>query len=465
MMELTISLQTTSKIPLYMQIYHHMKQEIWNGNIKIGSRLPSHRSLSLQLGVSRNTVECAYQQLIAEGYAESKPKRGLFVSHVDYSVQQHKNSNKQITNVPTPVKTFRYDFSHGSIDTNSFPLSTWRKITSHSLLQYENELFTSEDPQGEWQLRSEISKYLYKARGVCSTPDQIIIGAGTQQLLSLLVQLLPNNCTYGMENPGFHRVRAVLESYRLPIHPIPLHDKGICITSLYASGANVVYVTPSHQFPFGMIMPLSERMKLLKWANENQGYIIEDDYDGEFRYVGKPIPSLQGLDRNERVIYAGTFSKSFLPSIRMSYIVLPNNLLRVYNNHGTLFKQTVPKMQQLAFFEFMKQGYWERHLNRIRTVYKRKHQRLISAIEDELGKFVHIIGSQSGLHIVLQVHNGMTEKELIHSAAEKSVKVYPLSLYDTVHNLQHDSYVLLGFGGIEEDEMKNAVTLLKEAWS
>ncbi|WP_369899955.1 PLP-dependent aminotransferase family protein [Bacillus manliponensis] len=464
-MELTISLQTTSKIPLYMQIYQHIQQEIWNGNIKVGSRLPSHRNLSLQLGVSRNTVECAYQQLIAEGYAESKPKRGLFVSHVDYSVQQNENNAGQTTIVPMPTETFRYDFHHGSIDTDSFPLSTWRKIMSHSFLQYESELFTNEDPQGEWQLRNEISQYLYKARGVCSTPNQIIIGAGTQQLLSLLIQLFPNHYKYGMENPGFHRVRAVLESYNLPIHPISLHDKGICITDLYKSEANIVYVTPSHQFPFGMIMPLSERMKLLKWANETQGYIIEDDYDGEFRYVGKPIPSLQGLDRNNRVIYAGTFSKSFLPSIRMSYLVLPSDLLRIYKERGIIIKQTVPKIQQLAFSEFMKQGYWERHLNRIRTVYKRKHQRLISAIEDELGQFVRIIGAQSGLHIVLQVHNGMTEKELIQSSAKKNVKVYPLSLYDITGHLQKESYVLLGFGGIQEDEISNAITLLKEAWS
>lgn len=447
-----------------MQIYNHIKREIWNENIKAGSRLPSHRNLSLQLGVSRNTVECAYQQLIAEGYVESKPKRGLFVSYVDYDVKQHTSTNKQTIDTFTPLETFHYDFSHGSIDIPSFPLSTWRKVMSHSLLQYENELFRQEDPQGEWQLRHEISQYLYEARGVHCTPDQIIIGAGTQQLLSLLLQLLPNDCTYGIENPGFHRVRAILQSYHVSIHPIPLCDKGIRIPDLYTSDANVVYVTPSHQFPCGMIMPLSERMELLKWANEKQGYIIEDDYDGEFRYIGKPIPSLQGLDQNDRVIYMGTFSKSFLPSIRMSYIVLPNTLLSMYREHGTIFKQTVSKMQQLAFSNFMKQGYWERHLNRIRTLYKRKHRRLVSAIENEMGQFIRMIGSQSGLHIVLHVHNGMNETELIHAAATKSIKVYPLSLYDIVNDLQHESYVLLGFGGIAEDAIENAIRLLKEAW-
>ncbi len=186
-MELSIPLDSESKIPLYIQIYNHIKQEILQENIEIGSRLPSHRNLSLQLGVSRNTVEYAYQQLIAEGYVESKQKRGLFVADAEYDMIQT-TDNKHIVFKEKPVReNLRFDFSHGSIDTSSFPLSTWKKITNNSLLEYENNLFTKEDPQGEWQLRSEISRYLYQARGVHSTPEQIIIGAGTQPLLWLLL--------------------------------------------------------------------------------------------------------------------------------------------------------------------------------------------------------------------------------------------------------------------------------------
>ncbi len=267
-----------------------------------------------------------------------------------------------------------------------------------------------------------------------------------------------------MENPGFHRVRAVMQSYGLQIQPISLDEKGIHISSLYESGANVVYVTPSHQFPYGMIMPLSRRMELLKWANDISGYIIEDDYDGEFRYIGKPIPSLQGLDTNGRVIYMGTFSKSFLPSFRMSYMVLPQALLKIYQPDGTIFKQTVSKIHQLTFATFMREGYWNRHLNRIRTVYKKKHQLLVHTIQQEMGPLVDIIGSHSGLHIVLHVHNGMNEKELIHSAAKHDVKVYPLSLYDAVNDLQKESYVLMGFGGLSTDDILSAIQLLKRTW-
>ncbi|MGF9965812.1 PLP-dependent aminotransferase family protein [Bacillus rhizoplanae] len=463
-MELIIPLDSESKIPLYIQIYNHIKQEILQGNIKVGSRLPSHRNLSLQLGVSRNTVEYGYQQLIAEGYVESKQKRGLFVADADYDMIQTTNK-KNITYEKHPIQeNLRYDFNHGSIDMPSFPSSTWKKITGNCLLEYENDLFIKEDPQGEWQLRYEISRYLYQARGVHSTPEQIIIGAGTQSLLWLLLQLLGNEYTYAMENPGFHRVRAVMQSCGLHIQPISLDEKGIHISSLYKRNADVVYVTPSHQFPYGMIMPLSRRMELLKWASENDSYIIEDDYDGEFRYTGKPIPSLQGLDTNGRVIYMGTFSKSFLPSLRMSYMVLPQPLLKAYQHHGTIFKQTVSKIQQLTFATFMREGYWNRHLNRIRTVYKKKHQLLIHTIQQEMGPLVDIIGSQSGLHIVLHVHNGMNEQELIHSAAEHDVKVYPLSLYDAVNDLQKESYVLMGFAGLSTNDITIALSLLKKAW-
>ena len=206
---------------------------------------------------------------------------------------------------------FEYDCSQGLIDQNAFPITNWKRALQESILTYENALFTKEDPQGEFALREHISTYLYHSRGVHSSPDQIVIGAGTQPLLWLLLQLLGPTKEYGIENHGFHRIHAIIKSCDRQIHPIPLDEKGIDISSLYNTNSNVAYVTPSHQFPLGIIMPLSRRLELLKWANDCSGYIIEDDYDGEFRYAGKPIPSLQSLDSNERVIYMGTFSKSF----------------------------------------------------------------------------------------------------------------------------------------------------------
>ncbi|PHG41451.1 PLP-dependent aminotransferase family protein [Bacillus wiedmannii] len=463
-MDLTIPLVLQSKTPLYLQIYEYMKREISHGSLCAGTRLPSHRNLAMQLNVSRITVESAYQQLLAEGYVESKPKRGIFVAEVDIDVIQKKQQIVSNSANNKENEQYDYDCSQGLIDQKAFPITNWKRAIHETLFQYENELFAKEDPQGELVLREHISKYLYHARGVHSSPDQIIIGAGTQPLLWLLLQLLGSKKEFGIENPGFHRIPAMIQSSGLTVHPIPLDDKGIHISALRESGCNVAYVTPSHQFPLGIIMPLSRRLELLKWANDCKGYIIEDDYDGEFRYIGKPIPSLQGLDANERVIYMGTFSKSFLPSLRMGYIVLPPHLLRAYEELGGMFKQTVSTLQQLTFATFIQNGDWERHINRSRTLYKRKHISFIKSITNEMGNNVHILGEQSGLHIVLHVHNGMNEQELIHAAAKERIKLYPLSTYDSVHNVMDESYVLLGFGSIPEDRIETVVQLLKKAW-
>lgn len=463
-MDLTIPLVLHSKTPLYLQIYEYMKREISHGSLCAGTRLPSHRNLAMQLNVSRITVESAYQQLLAEGYVESKPKRGIFVAEVDIDVIQKKQQIASNSANDKKNEQFDYDCSQGLIDQKAFPITNWKRAIHETLFQYENELFAKEDPQGELVLREHISKYLYHARGVHSSPNQIIIGAGTQPLLWLLLQLLGSKKKFGIENPGFHRIPAMIQSSGLTVHPIPLDDKGIHISALRESGCNVAYVTPSHQFPLGIIMPLSRRLELLKWANDCKGYIIEDDYDGEFRYIGKPIPSLQGLDANERVIYMGTFSKSFLPSLRIGYIVLPPHLLRAYEELGGMFKQTVSTLQQLTFATFIQNGDWERHINRSRTLYKRKHISLINSITNEMGNNVHILGEQSGLHIVLHVHNGMNEQELLHAAAKERIKLYPLSTYDSVHNVREESYVLLGFGSIPEDCIKTVVQLLKKAW-
>ncbi|PGB04686.1 PLP-dependent aminotransferase family protein [Bacillus toyonensis] len=463
-MDFTIPLQLESNTPIYLQIYEFIKYEIIRGTISVGTRLPSHRNLASQLNISRITVESAYQQLLAEGYVESKPKRGIFVANVDIDVIPNKklNTAKETSNLIE--EPFEYDCSQGLIDQAAFPITNWKRALQEAILKYENALFAKEDPQGEFVLREHISTYLYHARGVYSSPDQIVIGAGTQPLLWLLLQLLGPTKEYGIENPGFHRIHAIVKSCNQQIHPIPLDEKGIHISSLYNTNSNVAYVTPSHQFPLGMIMPLSRRLELLKWANDRDGYIIEDDYDGEFRYAGKPIPSLQSFDSNERVIYMGTFSKSFLPSLRMGYVVLPPHLLKTYEELQGIFKQTVSTIQQLAFANFIQSGNWERHINRSRTLYKRKHHTLVKSIVKEMDTNVQILGEQSGLHIVLRIHNNMNEQELIESAKKQSIKLYPLSPYDFVNDLRKESYVLLGFGSIPENKIETVVNLLNEAW-
>lgn len=449
-----------------MQLYTYFKQEIQEERIKSGEKLPSKRKLSLHLGISQNTVETAYQQLMAEGYIKSIPRKGIYVKELTNEVFLDLHSNTKTSKELKREDSWQYkiDFSHGQIALEHFPYSIWKKLTLQSLYEEQGSLFLNGERQGEFTLREGIADYLYQSRGVKCLPEQIIIGAGTQYLVGLLIMIIGRASIFSMEDPGFHRTREVFKDQGVPLIPIPLDKDGINLKCLHNSKANVTYVTPSHQFPNGMVMPISKRMELLKWANEKQRYIIEDDYDSEFRYKGKPIPALQGLDHNGKVIYLGTFSKSFIPSIRVSYMVLPNNLLERYNRHFTIYKQTVSRLHQHTLWKFMINGHWERHLNKMRTVYRKKQYTLIQAIEKYFGEQAAIVGVDSGLHLLLSVQNNLSEEELIHKAKENKVKVYPTSVYYATDIPDQNPRILLGYGGLNEYEIEQGICLLKDAW-
>lgn len=464
-LEIMLDLDYESRDPLYIQLYNLIKKEIQAGKIEPGEKLPSKRKLSLHLGISQNTIETAYEQLLAEGYVESVQRKGVYVKELnrDLFLPMH-----DVANMTKEIKDeniqYDVDFSHGAVAIEHFPYPIWRKLTVQSLFEEESSYFLNGDPQGELPLREAIAKYLYQSRGVRCEANQIIIGAGTQYLISLLTIVIGRDRIYSMENPGFHRTREVFKDQGVRLKPIPLDQEGINLTQLVKSKANVTYVTPSHQFPNGMVMPISRRMELLQWAEGEGRYIIEDDYDGEFRYKGKPIPSLQGLDHNGKVIYLGTFSKSLIPSIRISYMVLPDSLLEKYNQHFTIYKQTVSRLHQHTLSQFMLNGHWERHLNKMRTVYRKKQTALIRSIEKYLSDHVQIIGDEAGLHILLCFHNHLSERELIERAAEYKVKVYPTSVYYEGGYPDQKPMVLLGFGGLTEEKIEQGVQLLKAAW-
>lgn len=463
MIELTPFLNRKDNTPLYIQLANYIKQEIVCGRIKPGERLPSKRKLSAYLGLSLNTIQTAYEQLNAEGYIESKPRKGLFVTAFENELSTGEIAPKQWEQVDTRKETINFDFNSGNVDIDYFPYSLWRKITVQSLYEDQGELFQLGNPQGELPLREEIAKHLYASRGVRCQADQIIVGAGTQMLIALLVMLIGKDNLYGIENPGFHRIKAVIHNLGAKTVLIPLDRDGIEIKKLMDSEAKVVYVTPSHQFPNGMIMPISRRLELLKWAEMNNGFIIEDDYDGEYRYKGQPIPSLQGLDTKGRVIYLGTFSKSLIPSIRISYIVLPPSFIHPYQENFTIYKQTASRLHQETLYRFMKEGHFQSHLNKMRTLYRKKHGVFMLSVKRYFGNKVKVIGENSGLHIVLEVKNRMNEEELIKKALKAGVKVYPLSIYyDGV--IDNSPQVLLGFGGLREAEIDTGIRLLKDAW-
>ncbi|SCB87516.1 MocR-like pyridoxine biosynthesis transcription factor PdxR [Bacillus wiedmannii] len=462
MLELTPNLNVNSKRALYVQLYEYIKKEIKDGTIPALTKLPAKRKLASYLQVSKNTVEAAYEQLLAEGYIESASRKGYFVCKVEQMIYVE-GSEAKVEEVPFREENYTFDFTQTGVDTNTFPFTTYRKLINDVWQPHNNELLFLGHPQGELSLREEIANYLYESRGVRCSASQIVLGAGTQILVKLLFQLLKGS-NYAVENPGYHRKMVVFEQGEKKVQMLSLDRDGICMADLENSDANVVFVTPSHQFPYGMIMPITRRTQLLQWAKkEEDRYIIEDDYDSEFRYSGKPIPALQGLDTDGKVIYMGTLSKALLPSLRMSYIVLPKNVIEKYQKEYLFYTQSVSRMDQEVIRKFLNEGYWEKHIHKIRVVYRKKRDRLVFEIEKYFSNRVEVIGEDSGLHILLKVHNGMREEELIKEAAKYSIKIYPVSTYYK-DGTAPENVVLLGFAILSEDEIAKAVQLLHKAW-
>ena len=463
MNELTISLDTRSRIPLYEQIYDYIKTDIQSGRIPYGEKLPSTRFLSKHLEVSRSTVELAYEQLLSEGYIESVPYKGFFVAQID-ELYHLKKDKPQPQRERKEARRYRYDFTPNGVDLKSFPYNVWRKLSKDILLDDRTELFRSGDSQGEYGFRSAICSYLYQARGVDCTPDQIIVGAGSDYILMLLGMILGMDHTIAFEDPTYKQAYRMAGGMSYNCIPVSMDKNGMKVKELEKSGADIAYVTPSHQYPTGVIMPIRRRMELLKWACEEQGrYIVEDDYDSEFRYKGKPIPALKGYDASEKVIYLGTFSKSIAPAIRLSYMVLPKPLLEAYEQKARFVNSTVSKVDQLIVQKFIEEGYYERHLNKTRALYKSRHDVLIEELRP-MADICTISGENAGVHLLLTFQNGMAEEELIDRAARADIRVYGLSDYRIRENCEEKATILLGYANLTEDQIREAARLLRDCW-
>lgn len=464
MYELTIDLKVNQKTALYEQIYEFIKEEIKNGRIGCKTKLPSARALAEHLQVSRSTVDMAYTQLVSEGYVESEPYRGYYVSDITLLYNAQKGDFLEDLSKEVSESEIGIDFSPWGIELDSFPFNTWRKISKNLLSEDNKELFLSGHSKGDLELRKSLCEYLYEARGVHCSPERIIIGAGNEHLLMLLNYMFGQKPIIAMENPTYMQAYRLFKQNGNPIIPIQMDRYGIKIKELNESGAGLVYVMPSHQFPMGIVMPIKRRLELLSWAGmEKNRFIIEDDYDSEFRYRGKPIPALQGVDVNDKVIYLGTFSKSIAPAIRMSYMVLPKPLLRLYED-TLYYSQTVSRIDQMVVNEFLQGGYFERHLNRMRSIYKSKHDMLINEFRT-WGNAVEVHGENSGLHLLIMINNGMSEDKLIKTAAKVGVKIYGLS--DYYINSRENHYrptIVLGFANLTVNEIQSGLSLLKKIW-
>jgi GntR family transcriptional regulator/MocR family aminotransferase len=462
----SINLNIKNNSPLYIRICDFIKRDIENNILHKGTKLPSYRKLSEHLGVSRNTIEQAYQQLLSEGYVESRPKSGIYVADIStgiFSSKQHEEAIKINTTASKNIeKNCNYiDFSVSGIDTTIFPISVWKKLTNDTINNFQENLNSSGESQGEFGLRMQISKYLYESRGVKCSPDQIIIGASTQYLLYLLYILIGSD-DYAVENPGYDRIAKILIDLSANVVGIDVDQKGMNVEALANTAAKVAYITPAHQFPLGYVMPVSRRVEILEWAVNNNSYVIEDDYDSEYRFVGKPIPSLHSLDKNERVIYFGTFTKSLLPSIRLSYMVLPEPLLERYVNKAEIYSQTVSNIHQKTVELFMDRGHWNRHLNKMRTLYRKKHDLVLSELFEKFGEKINILDAKSGHHVVIEVDG--EETRLIAAALLHGVVVYPVSQYYFDGKSPKRTQILLGFGSLSLEEISEGITKLAKAW-
>lgn len=460
-MKLTFSLDNKSKTPLYEQIYHYIKEEIYGGRLPAASKLPSTRALATHLQVSRSTVELAYEQLISEGYVETVPWKGYYTSELFgmYHIETKEMPENPETRKMQPK--YRYDFSSNGIELNCFPYATWRKITKKVQMEQENEIFQLGDQKGEFNFRKTIASYVHQARGVNCSPSQVIVGAGNDCLLLLLQFLLGREHRIAMENPGYLHGYHILSGLFSKIEPVNSDHYGMNVEELKRSGADIAYVMPSHQYPLGTVMSIKRRLELLTWAYDKPGrYIIEDDYDSEFRYKGKPIPALQGNDSQGRVIYLGTFSKAVAPSIRISYLILPKELLPLYEEKGRAISSTVSRIDQMILNEFITGGYMERHLNKMRGIYKMKHDTLMNALK-VFPKSCRIRGENAGVHLLLEMPKNVNEEKLLEEAKECGIGIQTLSQNCFAECAQTLPFTLiLGYAVLKEEDIKPAVELL-----
>ncbi|MCD7726599.1 MAG: PLP-dependent aminotransferase family protein [Clostridiales bacterium] len=464
-----IQLQPKSDKTLYQQIYEYIRNEIRTGSLLQNEKLPSTRFLAEYLQVSRTTVDMAYGQLAAEGYLEARPQRGYFVCAVDnlYDIETQPSEEKQSCRPVGEQAVYACDFSPDAIDMSFFPYATWKKITKNILVDAKSSMFALGEPQGDLELRTTICRYLHGSRGVNCEPEQIIIGAGNDFLLLLLEKILGRHVHVAMENPTYVKAYKIFRSFAYPISFVPMDENGMRVDALRRTEAQVAYVMPSHQYPAGVAMPIGRRLELLKWASQAEGrYLIEDDYDSEFRYKGKPLPSLQASDSSGRVVYIGTFSKAIAPAIRISYMVLPYALLDKYRTECGFFSSTVSRIDQAILNEFIRDGYFERYLNKMRKQYRMKHDFLLNELRP-LEKRFRIGGDHAGLHILLTDQTGGKEEELAALAAKAGVKVYAMGSFrmENDREASEPATMILGYGGLTIEEIREGVELLKRVWS
>lgn len=456
--------------PLYLQIYNGIKAEILKGIRKPGEVLEGTRRMAKILNVSRNTVDHAYEQLLAEGYIEARCGVGYAVNEIPRLwPPEHRQNKRETADYPhrPPVRPVTYDLTNSSHTSGLFPKNLWRRYTLESLerLDQESRLSAYLDKQGEPYLRRQLLLYLERIRGVRCHESQIVITGGIQQSLDYICKLLPGSRPdILMEEPGFHKAAAVFVNNGRRIRTAPVDQEGIVVSSLPVHrDICAVYSTPSHQFPTGVTMPVGRRYELLEWAGSNQCYIIEDDFDSEQRYYAKPIPALQSIDDGQRVIYLGTFSKALSPSIRMGYMILPPDLLPEYQRMFHDYNSTVPLLNQYVVARLLETGQYDRHIRRMNHIFRKRLELFLAAF-GEMHDKVKLSSNGTGQYFLLEFTAAVTQQELIDQALMQGVKVYSTMQFWQDKAECPPNTLFLGFSKISIEDIPDCVARLKTAW-
>jgi GntR family transcriptional regulator/MocR family aminotransferase len=451
------------KKPYYLQLYEYIKNAILSNEIAPDEKLPSLRFLAKSLGLSLTTTSLAYNQLSVEGYIYSKAGSGFFASDITFTGLPGE-ATRELSYSGFPESPLS-DAPLQQYDLSCFDFNKWKKCLNKILSEHPHLLLMESDPQGEKALRFEISKYLYISRGVGCDPSQIVIGAGTQQITGqlslLLTRMTINHAT--VEDPCYLPVRNILRDRGFHLSSVAVSNKGINIKKLPENIRSAVYVCPSNQFPTGAIMPISRRYELLEWAGRNGSIIIEDDYDSELRYFGKPIPALKGLDSNDCVVYLGSFSSTLFPSIKISYMVLPGEMSEIFETLKNDYTQTCSKAEQLTLALFMEYGYYRTNIRRLRSLYSQKLQVLSASIHKYAHNFIIPLNTSSGINMIINVNSKKDAETLCREANSVKVSALPVSFY-TTENSGNARALILYYNQIPLTRIDDTVERLTAVW-
>lgn len=449
--------------PIYMHLYQCIKNDILSGVLRPGAKLPSKRAFANNNGISTITIQNAYDQLISEGYIFAIQKKGYYVSNIEgMSVKLEKADIKYDIRIPEK-EAYDCDLSANGIHSENFPFSVWARLSRAVMADQKEALMQIAPSAGVMELREAIANHLKSFRGMLVDPDQIVVGAGTEYLYGLIIQLLGKDKIYTIENPGYRKLAEIYKQQEVICRYASMDDYGVSVGSLKEHGADVAHICPNHHFPTGITMPASRRYEVLAWANEQNGrYIIEDDYDSEFRSEGKPIPTLFSIDACEKVIYMNTFSKSLSPTIRISYMVLPVHLVNEFYRTLSFYSCTVSNFEQYTLSQFIRQGYFEKHINRMRLYYSRQRKKLIEIIENSpLGEKCRIRENDSGLHFLIKLETELSDAEVENRMKERGIKIKALSdYYFSEQEKQHR--FIINYSNLDEEKFREAVHVMGE---